>query len=107
MIDTWMYNSRGNNGRAVRVGSLTVFFSYDTIVAFRDGEGLKVRENDWGPTTGRHLADIDGGDREAKKARLTSSEFNKELEEAYYRAGLKKRLTKDTVEKGIEDYLKS
>ena len=31
------------------------YFSYDTLVAFYDDEGLCIRENIWGPTTGKHL----------------------------------------------------
>lgn len=43
----------------------TVWFSYKTIVAFKDKKGkLHVCENVWSNTTGRHLNDIDGGDKE-------------------------------------------
>jgi len=32
------------------------YYSYDTLVAFRTAEsGLVIRQNDWGPTTGKHL----------------------------------------------------
>ena len=34
---------------------LTVWFSYETPIAFRDDNGLVVRKNDWGPTTGKHI----------------------------------------------------
>ena len=31
------------------------YFSYDTLVAFTDDNGLCIRENIWGSTTGKHL----------------------------------------------------
>ncbi len=38
------------------------WFSYSTLVAFTDANGRRyVRQNAWGPTTGRHLNAIDGG----------------------------------------------
>lgn len=61
----------------VTIGSLTLYFSYQTVVAFEDNMGLKVTENLWGPTTGKHLNAIDGGN---KAARLPSAKFTEELE---------------------------
>lgn len=59
------------------------YFSYTTVIAFTDGfGGLVVTENVWGPTTGKHLNWIDGGDkstrlgREAFLARLESLGVN-------------------------------
>ena len=65
---------------------LSLFFSYTTIMAFRGREGLKVRENEWSNTTGKHLNWIDGGD---KKSRLAGAEFEKLLnaELEYYGLG--------------------
>lgn len=49
------------------------YYSYKTLVAIRSPEtGLVVRENEWGPTTGKHLNWIDGGDH---KNRVDSSRF--------------------------------
>ncbi len=48
------------------------WFSYQTLVAFNVGNGKIVHSNDWGPTTGKHLNWIDGGD---KKRRLSDSDF--------------------------------
>ncbi len=43
------------------------WFSYNTLVAFKHIGGPRVvRSNDWGPTTGKHLNCIDGGDRETR-----------------------------------------
>ena len=58
-----------------------VYFSYKTPVAFRvNGSGLRVRQNDWGPTTGKHLNAIDGGNR---KARIPGEQFEQELAAAF------------------------
>lgn len=72
------YKSGNYGAHALRVdiGALTLYFSYSTVIAFRDSDGLKVRQNDWSTTTGKHLNWIDGGD---KKARLTSEQFEEAL----------------------------
>lgn len=51
------------NFTRVDVGDMTYWFSYKTCVAFsrHDGFAPVVRENVWGPTTGKHLNHIDGG----------------------------------------------
>jgi hypothetical protein len=64
----------------VEVGPLSIWFSYQTPIAFRvAGSPLGspvVRQNSWGPTTGKHLNAIDGGD---KSARLPSLVFQQML----------------------------
>jgi hypothetical protein len=59
---------------------LTVWFSYQTPIAFRsihhNGYEMVVRENDWGPTTGKHLNWIDDGN---KDSRIPGDEFEKLL----------------------------
>lgn len=73
--------SSGNYGAHTLLFSINgvdIYFSYDTVVAFRGPQGLRVRENSWGPTTGKHLNWIDGGDR---KGRLSAEQFAKELAE--------------------------
>lgn len=49
---------------------ITLYYSYDTIVAFRgviDGNyRLVVHKNEWGVTTGKHLNMIDGGNKDAR-----------------------------------------
>lgn len=53
----------------------TFYFSYETLVAFKIRNGnTYVRKNIWGPTTGKHLNWIDGGD---KKSRLSEEDFEK------------------------------
>jgi hypothetical protein len=63
------------NSACVTVLGVDVYFSYRTPIAFRAGGGLVVRENAWGPTTGKHLNRIDGGDKEAKAARVCGERF--------------------------------
>lgn len=59
----------------VSMGPLTVWFSYKTPVAFQvDGSPKVVRQNEWGPTTGKHLNAIDGGD---KKSRVDAQTFER------------------------------
>lgn len=85
-VEKWNYgryssDNYGANSIAIRLGTRTVFYSYDTCVAFRGtnskGEYFNcVCENCWGTTTGKHLNWIDGGD---KKSRLTEKEFQEQL----------------------------
>ena len=56
--------------------SLRVWFSYKTPVAFLANGKKVVSENQWGPTTGKHLNAIDNGD---KKARLSRADFETKL----------------------------
>ena len=69
------------NFSIVHLGSnLAIGFSYSTPIAFwRSGEGWVVRENDWGPTTGKHLNHFDEGD---KSERLPSAHFEARLHES-------------------------
>lgn len=64
------------NFASVRVGKITIYFSYETPIAFHHpATGEVVRENDWGPTTGKHLNWVDGN---ASK-RVTGREFERRL----------------------------
>lgn len=66
------------NLTVLTVGPLELTFSYRTVIAFRDGTNpQRVRENDWGPTTGRHLNWCDDG---RKAARIPGATFERELE---------------------------
>lgn len=59
------------------------WFSYQTLVAFQRGfENVVVHENDWGPTTGKHLNAIDTN----KKARLKHEDFQAAFVKAFGRA---------------------
>lgn len=68
------------NFTIVYVGSLTLGFSYSTIVGYQEGWGdWVVTVNYWGPTTGKHLNYLN----EDKEARV---------EDALFMAGLKAAL---------------
>lgn len=69
------------NFTKINVGALTVWFSYETPIAFKvDGQPRVVQENIWSATTGKHLNSIDGGSKEAKAKRVSSVEFNRALD---------------------------
>lgn len=55
--------------------SVSVAFSYQTPIGFNrwNGQGWQVRENAWGPTTGKHLTFLDDGD---KKSRIPGPTFD-------------------------------
>lgn len=61
------------------LGSLTVWFSYKTPVAFLKRGALLVRKNEWGSTTGKHLNAIDRG---AKNSRVLGCHFERQLQAA-------------------------
>lgn len=82
------YSSRnyGANTVTVTVGRLTLWFSYQTCVAFKIGFAPQVvHKNDWAQTTGKHLNWIDGGD---KKGRVNGEDFDRLLSEALAEVGL-------------------
>lgn len=66
--------------QGVGADCLTLWFSYNTIIGFQLNGRRVVRENLWGPTTGRHLNWIDDGDKEK---RVSGDEFDRRLAEAY------------------------
>ena len=67
----------GANCMQVGIGSLDLYFSYQTVVAFRTPKtGFVISENCWGPTTGKHLNWLN----DDKKNRLNRGEFEKQLE---------------------------
>lgn len=77
-INSYGNYSNSNYGAhclCVEMGAITVWFSYQTPIAFQvDGHTRVVRHNEWGPTTGKHLNAIDGGDR---KSRVSGADFEK------------------------------
>ena len=51
----------GPNFTQVRVGRLSMWFSYRTAIAYQHDHGARwVRVNEWSSTTGKHLNQIDG-----------------------------------------------
>lgn len=67
----------GKNAMTVSVGTLELYFSYRTVIAISKPGVLIVSQNEWGPTTGKHLNWIDGGD---KKNRVPRVEFEAKLQ---------------------------
>ena len=59
----------------VSIGRLTLYFSYETIVAFSIPGGLICSENVWSVTTGKHLNWIEPD----KGKRVKSQVFEKAL----------------------------
>jgi len=74
----------GAHALEVTVGSLTVYFSYTTPIAFRGPNGLRCSENCWSTTTGKHLNWIEPN----KKARLPRAKFEQEFKETLATLGL-------------------
>lgn len=71
----------GSNETQVSLPNLTIWFSYETPIAFmrRDEWQRYVSENVWSQTTGKHLNNIDFGD---KKSRIPHDSFVQMLNEA-------------------------
>ena len=69
----------GAHSLKVEIGTLTLYFSYETIIAFGNGSGngLKITKNYWGTTTGKHLNAISTN----KSIRLDQDTFQRELDE--------------------------
>ena len=64
----------------VEIGTLGVWFSYDTPVAFMfDGE-FHIRKNDWSSTTGKHLNWIDDDRKIRENAEVFEANFARVLE---------------------------
>ena len=71
-------SSNYGSSRAVVVGDLTLYFSYQTVVAFEDNKTNQfvICENKWSSTTGRHLNWISRD----KNIRVPYEEFQEKLE---------------------------
>jgi hypothetical protein len=81
-IKKWNYGNYSSNNYGVHCLAFsdkfnnTYYFSYDTLIAFIGDNGLIIRKNVWGSTTGKHLNWIDSD----KSKRVDKDIFNKELE---------------------------
>lgn len=65
----------------VDLGEIEFYYSYETIVAYREKGYLVCSQNVWTVTTGKHLNFIEPN----KKQRIINEEFNKMLEKAIER----------------------
>lgn len=61
--------------KIVVIGKLKLYFSYNTIIAFKEKGKLFISKNVWSKTTGKHLNYINND----KKKRLKNSTFENEL----------------------------
>lgn len=78
-------NNYGANALKVEFDTLTLFYSYKTVVAFSTPDtGLVARVNDWSTTTGKHLNEICPD----KKERISGEMFETELQKTLVRLGL-------------------
>lgn len=74
----------GLNSVCVELGIIDLYFSYSTVVAFRSPDtGLVISENDWGPTTGKHLNALG-----SKDVRISRAEFEQQLADMLEKHGL-------------------
>lgn len=74
-----LINIRPNFSR-LHYGSIIIWFSYETPVGFATSQTAAVRQNEWGPITGKHLNEIDSGDKEG---RIPGPEFEARLQQVW------------------------
>lgn len=80
----------GSNARCLEMNGLKLYFSYETLIAFYHVEtGLVVRENDWGPTTGKHLNAIESD----KRFRIPGDAFERQWGKLAESLGIDKKIT--------------
>lgn len=76
----------GSNYSRVGFQNLMIWTSYNTVIGFWTPKtGRVVRQNSWGPTTGKRLNAIDDGD---KASRIGGKEFETRLTEVLKSLGL-------------------
>lgn len=70
---------RNTQLRVVDIGALSIWYSYETPVAYRvAGSPIVVRRNEWGPTTGRHLREIEAAENGTGE-RIDGATFERQL----------------------------
>jgi len=74
----------GAHSLAVDIGNLTLYFSYDTVIAYQDKGDFHICKNMWSTTTGRHLNRLSKDKRE----REDPETFGRGLNEVLKRHGL-------------------
>lgn len=80
------YSSDNYGAHCLRVDfdNLTLWYSYQTVIAFQADGGLRVSENCWNVTTGKHLNWINPD----KSIRMPRAEFEQDLKDQLKRLGL-------------------
>lgn len=74
--------SKGSNRNTqcykMRIGSVRLFWSYETCIGIACSAGRVRRKNCWGPTTGRHMTDMGIQDYDEIEDVDTFNQFVKE-----------------------------
>lgn len=78
MISMTNPTGRHTEARAVHMGKLTLWFSYNTCIAFKYNDYKYRRVNEWGPTTGRHMDEMNVRHFDD----VNEDEFNQKLDTA-------------------------
>lgn len=71
------YCEKSGDNFLIEIDKVDFYFSFKTVIAFRIDAKLFIRENDWGPKTGRHLNAIN----KDPSIRLKSSDFENLLDQ--------------------------
>ena len=71
-----VHKSMNNNFTEVVIGDSQLYFSYETLIAFRKAGELYISENVWGTTTGKHLNAVYAD----KSVRMPYADFQKATE---------------------------
>lgn len=74
-------NDRPNFAIVTFPYGMRLAFSYETLIAFTVGGRWRMRENEWGPTTGKHMNLLDPA-REIE--RIPGDQFEREAEAMLY-----------------------
>jgi len=72
---TYCENTNEVNALCFTIGTVDVYFSYKTPIAYRVNGTLTIRVNDWSNTTGKHLNAIDTD----KSKRINGADFEARL----------------------------
>lgn len=74
----------GSSLNRLAIGETSIWFSYETPIALETPTRKVVATNTWSSMTGKHLSQIDGGDQEARIARVDYNTFLAALSEVTY-----------------------
>ena len=74
-INNYVGNNQ-HNAMCIEINDLTIYLSYQTVIAFSDSGKLTIIKNYWSTTTGKHLNAINRD----KSIRLDNDQFEKELQ---------------------------
>lgn len=67
-------------------GPVTLWYSYTSPIAFLvSGNPLVVRQNEWGPTTGKHINAVSGGNKTERVDFATFARLWKEQLSEWFR----------------------